>query len=144
MLELSLANRFKRSARTYSCRFDSFWCRTFCKCCNRRSSFVSGFQVLFNTEKSAYKCYVLPLMGQIKSSASEQLDAASPCKILEMRFLFSEPRFSYFHFSRGEKMPIGSCMGVVAGFRLLKHLSSFHKIGYERYSVCSDTIMFFI
>jgi len=81
-------------------------------------------------------------MEQVKCSASEPPDIASPCKILEMRFLLSKQSFAYFHFLWGEKMIIGSRMGVVAGFRFLKPLSDFHKIGCERYSISSDTIMF--
>jgi hypothetical protein len=41
-------------------------------------------------------------------------------------------------------MPIGSSMCVVAAFRLLKHLSNFHKIGYKRYSISDDTVMFYL
>ena len=41
-------------------------------------------------------------------------------------------------------MPVASCMGVVAAFRLLIPLSSFHKIWYERYSVSADTIIFLL
>jgi hypothetical protein len=53
----------------------------------------------------------------------------APTKMLEMRFLFAKPSFAYFQFLWGEKMAIGSCMGVVAALRLLKPLSNSHKIG---------------
>jgi hypothetical protein len=65
-------------------------------------------------------------------------------KSLEMRFLFVKPSFAYFHFLWGENTPIGSCMGVVAAFMLLKPLSNFHKIWYERYSVSAQTILFLL
>ena len=100
-------------------------------------AFTSGLQGVFSTEMLAYKCYVLPLVGQIKHSASDRRT------ILEMRFLFVKPSFAYFHFLRGENMPIGSCMGVVAAFRLLKPLYNFHKIWYERYSVSAETIILY-
>ena len=104
--------------------------------------FAFGFQVLFSTEYSTYKCYVLHLTEQIKCSASEPPDIASPCKILEVRFLLYKTSFAYFHFLRGEKMVIGSRVGVGAGFRFSKLLSICHKIGCEIYSISNDTIVF--